>query len=158
MHVAQILPRFSVRKALRTEGKRSWVSQVHFVLRPTAPPPWLRTSAAAVRNHGSCRSVAGGANPWQSVLRRASSAAVRMHVPSCGIRPPAACVLPTASARPQQPSPPALLGGRAPNDSRMSPWRILLHGSCPHFFGRRRPSAQHKKRPAFAGRFCEVVS
>ena len=29
----------------------------------TAPPPWLRTSAAAVLDHGSCRSVAGGANP-----------------------------------------------------------------------------------------------
>ena len=39
MHGAQILPRFSFRKALRTEGKRSWVSQAHFVLRPTAPLP-----------------------------------------------------------------------------------------------------------------------
>lgn len=39
MHDVQILPRFSVRKALRTEGKRSRVSQVHFALRPTAPPP-----------------------------------------------------------------------------------------------------------------------
>lgn len=38
MHGAQILPRFSVRRALRTEGKRSWVSQVRFALRPTAPP------------------------------------------------------------------------------------------------------------------------
>ena len=60
---AQVLPRFSFRKALRMEGKRSWVSQAHFVLRPTAPPPWLHTSAVAMRNHGSCRSVAGGANP-----------------------------------------------------------------------------------------------
>lgn len=144
MHGAQILPRFSFRKALRTEGKRSWVSQAHFVLRPTVPPPWLRTSAAAVLDHGSCRSVAGGANPWQSVLRRASSAAVRMRVLSCGIRPPAACVLPTASARPQQPSPPALLGGRAPNDSRMSSWRIPLHSRYPHLFGRRPPRRNTK--------------
>lgn len=57
------LAAINVRKALRTEVKRSWVSQAHFVLRPTAPPPWLRTSAAAVLDHGSCRSVAGGANP-----------------------------------------------------------------------------------------------
>ena len=39
MHGAQILPRFSFRKALRTEGKRSWVSQVRFALRPTASSP-----------------------------------------------------------------------------------------------------------------------
>ena len=101
MHGAQILPRFSVRKALRTEAKRSWASQVHFVLRPAAPPPWLRTSAVAMRNHGSCRSVAGGANPWQSVLRRASSAAVRMRVLPRGIRPPAATFAVGASRRPR---------------------------------------------------------
>ena len=136
MHGALLLP--SVCKALRTEGKRSWVSQVHFVLRPTAPPPWLRTSAAAVRNHGSCRSVAGGVKTHDSRC--------------CGERTVQHCVCascPAASARSQQPSPPALLGGRAPNDSRMFPWRILLRSSCPHFFGRRPPSTQHKKRPAF---------
>lgn len=99
MHVAQILPRFSVRKALRTEGKRSWVSQVHFVLRPTAPPPWLRTSAAAVRNHGSCRSVAGGATHdrqccgertvQRCVCASCPAASARLQRVSCQRHPPA---------------------------------------------------------------------
>ena len=140
------LATINVRKALRTEVKRSWVSQAHFALRPTAPPhdrarlrqPCAITAAAAL---------------WPVAQTHGSQC--------CGERAVQRCICtsrPAASARPQQPSPPALLGGRAPNDSRMSPWRILLHGSCPHFFGRRRPSAQHKKRPAFAGRFCEVVS
>ncbi len=67
----------------------------------------------------------------------------------CGERAVQRCVCascPAASARPQQLSLLALLGGRAPNDSRMFPWRILFHSSCPHFFGRRPPpSTQHKK-------------
>ena len=113
-----------------------------------ARPCARKARGAGYRNHGSCRSVAGGANPWQSVLRRASSAAVRMRVLSCGIRPPAACVSPTVSARLQQPSPPALLGGRAPNDSRMSSWRIPLHSRYPHFFGRRRPSLDVAQKTA----------
>ena len=51
-----------------------------------------------------------------------------------GIRPPAVTFSAGASRRP-----------RPPNDSRMFPWRILLHSGCPHFFGQRPPSTQHKK-------------
>lgn len=81
-----------------------------------------------------------------------------MRVLPRGIRPPAACVLPTASARPQQPSPPALLGGRAPNDSRMFPWRILLRSSCPHFFGRPPLNAAQKTASVSLAVFFEVMS
>ena len=81
----------------------------------------------------------------------------------CGERTVQRCVCmscPAASARPQQPSPPALLGGCAPNDSRMSPMAhpaprqlpALLRSAAPP------PRRSRKKRPAFAGRFCEVVS
>lgn len=79
----------------------------------------------------------------------------------CGERAVQRCVCascPAASARPQQLSPPALLGGRAPNDSRMFPWRILLRSSCPHFFGRRPPQRSTKNGQRFAGRFFEVMS
>lgn len=97
MHGALLLP--SVRKALHTEGKRSWVSQVHFVLRPTAPPPWLRTSAAAVRNHGSSRSVTGGATHesqccgeravQRCVCASCPAASARLQRVSCQRHPPA---------------------------------------------------------------------
>lgn len=66
----------------------------------------------------------------------------------CGERAVQRCVCascPAASARLQQPSPPALLGGRAPNDSRMSSWRIPLHSRYPHLFGRRRPPRRNTK-------------
>lgn len=158
MHVAQILPRFSVRKALRTEGKRSWVSQVHFVLRPTAPPPWLRISAAAVCNHGSCRSVAGGATHDRQC---------------CGERAVQQCVCascPAASARPQRVScqrhPPARSKLR---HRRFSAVARPMTAACPHSASCSTavartssvggvPPTQHKKRPAFAGRFFEVMS
>ena len=68
-----------------------------------------------------------------------------MRVLPCGIRPPAATSLL------------ALLGGRAPNDSRMFPWRILFHSSCPHFFGRRPLDAAQKGQRLLAFlRGCEL--
>lgn len=159
MHDVQILPRFSVRKALRTEGKRSWVSQVHFVLRPTAPPPWLRTSAAAVRNHGSCRSVAGGATHdrqccgeravQRCVCESCPAASARLQRVSCQRHPPARSNLRrrrfSAAARPMTA---ACLHGASCSTAAA---RTSTVGGAP-------PHRSRKKRPAFAGRFCEVVS
>ena len=160
MHGAQILPRFSFRRALRTEGKRSWVSQAHFVLRPTVPP------RDRVRLRQPC-AITAAAALWPMAQTHDSQC--------CGERTVQRCVCmscPAASARPQRVScqrhPPARSNLRRrrfsaaarPMTAACPPWRILLHGSCPHFYGRRRPPPRRsrKKRPAFAGRFCEVVS
>lgn len=99
MHGVQILPRFSVRKALRTEGKRGWVSQAHFVLRPTVPPhdrvrlrqPCAITAAAALwpvaQTHGS--QCCGERTVQHCVCASCPAASARPQRVSCQRHPPA---------------------------------------------------------------------
>ena len=99
MHGAQILPRFSFRKALRTEGKRSWVSQVRFALWPTVPPrdrvrlrqPYAITAAAALwpvaQTHDS--QCCGERAVQRCVCASCPAASVRPQRVSCQRHPPA---------------------------------------------------------------------
>lgn len=122
MHVAQILPRFSVRKALRTEGKRSRVSQVHFALRPTAPPPHDH-----VRLRQPC-AITAAAALWPVAQTHDSQC--------CGERAVQRCVCascPAVSARPQRVScqrhPPARSKLRR---RRFSAVARLMAAACSH--------------------------
>ena len=121
MHGAQILPRFSFRKALRTEGKRSWVSQAHFVLRPTVPPH------DRVRLRQPC-AITAAAALWPVAQTHGSQC--------CGERAVQRCVCascPAASARPQRVSrqryPPACSNLRR---RRFSAAARPMTAACPH--------------------------
>ena len=93
------LATINVRKALRTEVKRSWVSQAHFALRPTAPPhdrarlrqPCAITAAAALwpvaQTHGS--QCCGERAVQRCVCTSRPAASARPQRVSCQRHPPA---------------------------------------------------------------------
>lgn len=122
MHDVQILPRFSVRKALRTEGKRSRVSQVHFALRPTAPPPMIAHVC------GSRARSWGGAALWPVAQTHDSQCCSERAVQRCVCE---SC--PAASARLQRVScqrhPPARSNLRR---RRFSAAARPMTAACPH--------------------------
>ena len=158
MHGVQILPRFSVRKALRTEGKRGWVSQVHFALRPTAPPH------DHVRLRQPCAIMAAAAL-WPVAQTHDSQCCSERAVQRCVCAP---CL--AASARPQRVScqrhPPARskLRRRRFSAAARPMTAACSHGvSCSTAAARTStvgslPRRSTKNGQRFAGRFCEVVS